>query len=157
MDTGTGQIVTATLTRKVDDGAQLGPLRDQVAALVSSFTADSAYDQDSVSAAAAERRLAAAMIVRRVPRPCRARRPKPRPRSATAIFSPSPSTAAQLGKASGHTIRARAEAAEGWFKQVIGNGLRSRTDQRRATVVNVAVHALDRMLDLRRPASACVA
>ena len=39
----------------------------------------------------------------------------------------------------------------GRFKQVIGDGLRSRTDQRRATEVNVAVHALNRMLEFGRP------
>jgi len=39
------------------------------------------------------------------------------------------------------------------FKQVIGNGLRSRTDERRATEVEVAVHVLNRMLELGRPNS----
>jgi len=39
------------------------------------------------------------------------------------------------------------------FKQVIGDGLRSRTDERRATEVNVAVHVLNRMLELGRPNS----
>jgi hypothetical protein len=48
-------------------------------------------------------------------------------------------------------VRARAEAAIGRFKQVIGDGLRSHTDDRRATEVDVAVHALNRMLDLGRP------
>ncbi len=43
------------------------------------------------------------------------------------------------------------------FKQVIGDGLRSHTDKRRATEVNVAVHALNRMLDLGRPNSVRVA
>jgi hypothetical protein len=33
---------------------------------------------------------------------------------------------------------------------VIGDGLRSRTDRRRVTEVNVGVHALNRMLDLTR-------
>ena len=56
-----------------------------------------------------------------------------------------------------HTIRARAEATIGRFKQVVGDGLRSRTDERRATEVNVAVHALNRMLDLGRPNSVRVA
>ena len=56
-------------------------------------------------------------------------------------------------KASGYTKQARAEAAIGRFKQVIGNGLRSRTDQRRATEVDVAVHVLNRMLKLGRPTS----
>ena len=51
-------------------------------------------------------------------------------------------------KASGYTKRARAEAVIGRIKQVIGDGLRSRTDERRATEVNVAVHALNRMLEL---------
>ena len=60
-------------------------------------------------------------------------------------------------KASGYTIRARAEATIGRFKQVIGDGLRSRTDERRATEVDVAVHALNRMLDFGRPNSVRVA
>ena len=40
-------------------------------------------------------------------------------------------------KASGYTTRARAEAAIGRFKQVIGDGLRSHTDDRRAEAVKV--------------------
>ncbi len=60
-------------------------------------------------------------------------------------------------KASGYTKRARAEAAIGRFKQVIGDGLRSRTDRRRATEVDVAVHALNRMLKLGRPISVHIA
>lgn len=39
----------------------------------------------------------------------------------------------------------------GRFEQVIGDGLRSRTDQRRAVEVDVAVHVLNRMLDLGCP------
>ena len=54
-------------------------------------------------------------------------------------------------KASGYTKRARVEAAISRFKRVIGDGLRSRTDRRRATEVGVDVHALNRMLDLGRP------
>ena len=60
-------------------------------------------------------------------------------------------------KASGYTTRARVEATIGRFKQVIGDGLRSRTDQRRATEVEVAVHALNRMLELGRPESVRIA
>lgn len=45
----------------------------------------------------------------------------------------------------------------GRFKQVIGGGMCSRTDVRRVTEVNVAVHALNRMLDLGRPESVRVA
>jgi hypothetical protein len=43
------------------------------------------------------------------------------------------------------------EAAIGRWKQVIGDGLRSRTDERRVTEVNVAVDVLNRMLELGRP------
>ncbi len=64
MDAGTGQIVATTLTAKeVDDGAEVGPLLDQVAGPVASFTADGAYDQEGVAAAVAERCPAAAIIV----------------------------------------------------------------------------------------------
>ena len=49
MDADTGQIVAAVLTTNdVDDGAQVGPLLDQVEAPVASFTADGAYDQATV-------------------------------------------------------------------------------------------------------------
>ena len=39
----------------------------------------------------------------------------------------------------------------GRFKRVIGDGLRSRTDERRATEMDVAVQVLNRMLELGRP------
>ena len=54
-------------------------------------------------------------------------------------------------KASGYNARARAEATVGRFKQVIGDGLRSRTDGRRVTEVNVGVRVLNRMLEFGRP------
>ena len=43
------------------------------------------------------------------------------------------------------------------FKRVIGEGLRSHADERRATEVEVAVHVFNRMLDLGRPDSVRVA
>ena len=54
-------------------------------------------------------------------------------------------------RASGYTRRALAEAAVGRWKQVIEDGLRAHTDARRATEVDVAVHTLNRMLELGRP------
>ena len=65
----------------------------------------------------------------------------------------------QMGwqKASGYTKRARAEATIGRYKRVIGDGLRSRTDERRATEMDVAVQVLNRMLELGRPESARIA
>ncbi len=53
--------------------------------------------------------------------------------------------------ASGYNRRARVEATMNRWKQVIGGELRAHTDERRATEMAVAVHALNRMLDLGRP------
>ena len=64
MDASTGQIVAAMLTTKdVDDGAEVGPLLDQVAGPVASFTGDGAYDQQGVSTAVAERHPTATVIM----------------------------------------------------------------------------------------------
>src|SRR4051794_1708169 len=163
VDADTGQIVAAALTTNdVDDGSQAGPLLDQVAGPVVSFTADGAYDQDGVYASVAERHPEAAVVV---------------PPRATAVLSQTAERAptqrdrhlqhiAEHGRmawqrASGYTKRARAEAAIGRWKQVIGDRLRAHTDERRATEVDaderratevdVAVHVLNRMLDLGRP------
>ena len=159
MDAGTGQIVATTLTAKeVDDGAEVGPLLDQVAGTVASFTADGAYDQEGVAAAVAERCPAAAIIVpprsTAVPSETAETTPTQRDRHLQSIAQHG---RAAWQKASGYTRRARAEAAIGRFKQVIGDGLRSRTDRRRATEVDVAVHALNRMLEPGRPISVRIA
>ena len=113
LDADTGQIVAAALTTKeVDDGAEVGPLLDQIGTSVTSFTADGAYDQDGVSTAVARRHPEAAIIV---------------PPRSTAVPSETAGTAptqpdrhlqciaehgrAAWQKASGYTKRARAEAA----------------------------------------------
>lgn len=54
---------------------------------------------------------------------------------------------------SGCTKRSGVEAAIGRYKQVIGDGLRFRKDGRRATEGGVAVHLLNRALELGRPIS----
>jgi hypothetical protein len=53
--------------------------------------------------------------------------------------------------ASGYNWRALVEADISRLKQVIGDGLRSSTDGRRATEAAIAVSALNRMLELGRP------
>jgi hypothetical protein len=153
MDADTGRIVAAALTTNdVDDGSQVGPLLDQVAASVASFTADGAYDQDGVSAAVAERHPEAVVIVppRSTAVPSETAETEPTQRDRHLRFITEHGRAAWQ-KASGYTTRARAEAGIGRFKRVIGDGLRSRTDQHRATELEVAVHALNRMLELGRP------
>ena len=142
----------------MDDASQVGPLLDQVTGSVASLTGDGAYDQEGVYAGVGERHPEAAVVV---------------PPRLTAVPSDTAETAptqrdrhiqliAETGRmgwqtAAGYNIRARIEAAMGRFKQVIGDGMRSRTDERRATEVNVAVHALNRMLELGRPESVRIA
>ena len=125
---------------------------DQVAGTLASFTGDGGYDQDRVYDSVVERHPEAAVIV---------------PPRATAVPSETAGTEptqrdhhlqliAAHGrrgwqKASGYTKRARAEAAIARWKQVIGDGLRSRTDERRATEVAIATLALNRMLEVGRP------
>jgi len=159
LDADTGQIVAATLTTKeVDDGAEVGPLLDQVAGAMASFTGDGAYDQDGVAIAIADRHPVAAIIVpprsTAVPSATAEAAPTQRDRHLQSIAEHG---RAAWQKASGYTKRARAEAAIGRFKQVIGDRLRSRTDERRAIEVKVAVHALNRMLELGRPISVRIA
>src|SRR4051795_2906917 len=155
VDADTGQIVAAALTTNdVDDGSQAGPLLNQVAGDVASFTGDGAYDQDGVYASSAERHPEAAVVVpprvTAVPSQTAESEPTQRDRHLQHI--------AEHGrlawqKASGYTKRARAEAAIGRWKQVIGDRLRAHTDERRATELDVAVHALNRMLEMGRPSS----
>ena len=152
LDAGSGQIVAASLTAKeVDDGAEVGPLLDQIAGYVASFTADGGYDQDRVYAGVAERHPEAAVVPPRataVPSDTAKTAPTQRDRHLQHIAEHGRSA---WQRASGYTTRARAEAAIGRFKRVFGEGLRSRTDDRRATEVDVAVHALNRMSELGRP------
>ena len=153
VDADTGQIVASALTSKeVDDGVQVGPLLDQVAGSLASFTADGAYDQDGVYAAVADRHPEAEVIV---------------PPRITAVASSEADTAptqrdrhlrciAEKGrmawqKTYRYNQRAKVEATIGRWKQVIGDGLRSRIDACRSTEVEVAVHALNRMLKMGRP------
>jgi len=125
---------------------------------VASFTADGVYDQEGVSAAVAERCPEAAIIVpprsTAVPSETAETEPTQRDRHLQCIAEQG---LAAWQKASGYTRRSRVEAAIGRFKRVIGDGLRSRTDRRRATEVDVAAHALNRMLELGRPISVRIA
>src|SRR3954447_17337564 len=159
VDADTGQIVASELTtHDGDDGSQVGPLLDQVTGPLASVTGDGAYDQDGVYASVGERHPAAPVII---------------PPRSTAVPSATAETAptqrdrhlqliAEKGrmgwqKASGYNWRARAEATIVRFKRVIGDELRSHTDERRATEMDVAVHVLNCMLELGRPESIRIA
>src|SRR3954467_966906 len=151
----TGRIGASELTTNdVDDGSQVGPLLDQVAGPVASFTGDGAYDQDGVSRSVAERHPDARVIVPprsgAVPSKTAETAPTQRDQHLQLIAEDG-----RMGwqKVSGYNAGAVAEAAIGRFKQVIGDGLRSRTDQRQAAEMNLAVAVLNRMLELGRPKS----
>ena len=153
IDAGSGEIVAIELTEKdVDDAARTGALLDQVSDPIASFTADGAYDQDRVYEAVAERHPDAAVIV---------------PPRSTATLSASAGTAptrrdqhiqevaehGRMGwqKSSDYNVRAKVEAAIGRYKRMIGDALRSRTDETEATEVAIAATTLNRMLGLGRP------
>src|SRR5689334_22646230 len=153
VDADTGQIVASALTGcEADDAAQVGPLLDQVAGPVASVTGDGAFDQEGVYASVAERHPTAAVIVppraTAVPSQTAESAPTQRDRHLQLITEKG-----RMGwqKASGYNRRARAEATIGRFKRVIGDELRSRTDERRAAEMDVAVQVLNRMLELGRP------
>jgi len=136
-------------------------LLDQITGAGASFTGDGGYDQDRVYADVAERHPEAAVVVppravAAVPGDTAATAPTQRGRHLQHVKPRGSPDIAEHGrmawqKASGYTTRARAEAAISRFKQVIGDGLRPRTDERRATEVGIAVHALNRMVELGHP------
>jgi hypothetical protein len=153
VDADTGQIAAAALTSSdVDDASQVGALLDQVGGPVTSFTADGAYDQDGVYVQVACRHPEASVIVP----PRSSAVPSETAQTAPTMRDGHLQSIADRGrmgwqKASGYNWRALVEADISRLKRVIGNGLRSRTDRRRATEVAIAVNALNRMLELGRP------
>ena len=156
MDATSGRIAAATLTdRGVDDATQVGPLLDQVAEPVALLTGDGACDRSSAYADMHERHPEAAVIV--PPRVDAAL-------SETAKTAPTQHDrhiqAITAGgrmawrKASGYTVRARAESQIARCTRVIGDRLRFHTDE---AEVAIAVEAFSRLLDLGRPNSVRVA
>ena len=116
---------------------------------MASFTADGAYDQDRVGVA--ERHPEAVVVVP----PGTNAVPSDTAESASTQRDGHLQHIARHGRmswqtASGYHRRARVEATTNRSKQVIGDELRAHTDERRATEVAVAVHALNRTRDLGR-------
>lgn len=139
-DANTGWIIASALTDKdADDGLQLGPLLDQVEGPVASFTADGAHDRDDVYTEVTTRHLDAYVIV---------------PPRSSAIPSAMAQTAptqrdrqlqhsagrGRMGwqRTSGYNFRSLVESDTSRRKRVIGDGLRSQTDGRQNTEVDVA-------------------
>jgi Transposase DDE domain len=151
-------LATELTTHDVDDGSQVKPLLDQVEGSLASLTGDGAYDRADVYDAVAKLHPDADVTVpprsTAVPSDMAESTPTQRDRHLQSI--------AEHGcmgwqKRSGYTRRALVEAAISRLKRVIGDALRSRTDQRRLTEVAIAVQALNRMLELGRPKSVRIA
>jgi hypothetical protein len=133
-------------------------LPGQLARPVASFTGGGAYDQDGVYRTVADHQPEAVVTV---------------PPRTTAVQSGTATTEptrrgrhlqriAKKGRigwqmASGHNTRRRVGATIRRYKQVIGDGLRSRKDGRRTTEVGVTIHVLNRTPELGRPISVRIA
>jgi hypothetical protein len=159
VDTETGQILASELTSNdVDDGSQVEPLLDQIPAPLASFIGDGAYDQTGIYNTIAKRDPDTDVIIP--------------PRSTAVASDMAESTPFQRDqhlqsiadhgrggwqKRSGYTRRALVETSISRFKRVIGDALRSQTDQRRATEVAIAISALNRTFELGRPTSIRIA
>jgi Transposase DDE domain len=153
-DGESGEIVAIELTSKeieIDNAARSDALLDQLTDPIASFTADGAYDQDRGYETVAERQRDAAVMVpprsTAVPSACAKPAPTPRHRHIQDIAE-----RGRMGgqKSSGYNLRAKIEAAIGRYKHVIGDALRSRTDETEATEVAIAAAALNRMLEFER-------
>jgi hypothetical protein len=129
-------------------------LLDQITAPLASVIGDGAYDQAGIYSTVTKRHPEADVTIP--------------PRSTAVLSDMAENTPTQrdrhlqsiaehgrMGwqKRSGYNRRALVEASISRFKRVIGAGLRSRTESRRATEVAIAVHVLNRMLELGRPRS----
>jgi len=153
VDADTGEIIAAELTGKdIDDGSQVGPLLEQIARPVASFTGDGAYDRDDVYREVCQRHPDAAVIVpprsSAVPSATAETAPTKRDRHLQLIAE-----RGRMGwqRVSGYNWRALVEADIGRYKRVIGDALRSRTEGRQMTEVAIAIATLNRMLELGRP------
>jgi hypothetical protein len=127
VDADTGQIVAAELTGKdVVDGSQVGPLLEQIAGPVASFTGDGAHDRDDVYREVCQRHPDAAVIV---------------PPRSSAVPLQLIAERGRMGwqQAPGYNWRALVEADIGRYKRVIGDALHSRTEGRQTTEVAIAV------------------
>jgi hypothetical protein len=133
-------------------------LLGQITAPLVSLTGDGAYDQAGIYGTVAERHPDADVIVP--------------PRSTAVLSEDGEATPTQRDrhlrniaehgrmawqKRSGYNQRSLVEAAVSRLKRVIGDALRSRTDQRRRTETAIAVKVLNRMLELGRPKSVRIA
>jgi hypothetical protein len=153
IDAESGEIVAIELTGKeVDDAALTGALLDQVTDPIASFTTDGAYDQDRVYETVAEHAPDAAVIVppRSSAAPSGSAETAPTQRDQHVLDIAKHGRMAWQ-KSRGYNLRAKVEASIGRYKRVIGDALRSRTDETEATEVAIAAAGLNQMLGCGQP------
>jgi hypothetical protein len=147
IDAGSGEIVAFDLTDKdVDDASHVETLLEQLTGAPASFTADGAYDRAFLLDAVLARNPDAKFIVP----PCKGAVPGPSAATAPTQRDQHVLCVEEHGrmnwqKASGYNKRSKVEAAISRYKRVIGDGLKSCHDARRATEVAIAVKSLNRM------------
>jgi len=158
VDAETGQILASELTSDdVDDGSQVELLLDQITAPLASI-GDGAYDQIDIYGTVTQHHPDAGVIIppraTAVPSNMAEGTPSEREQHLQSIAKHG-----RMGwqKRSGYTRRAPVETSISRFKRVIGDALRSQTDQRRATEVAIAISALNRMFELGRQKSVRIA
>ena len=158
VDAETGQILASELTSDdVDDGSQVELLLDQITAPLASI-GDGAYDQIDIYGTVTQHHPDAGVIIppraTAVPSNMAEGTPSEREQHLQSIAKHG-----RMGwqKRSGYTRRALVETSISRFKRVIGDALRSQTDQRRATEVAIAISALNRMFELGRQKSVRIA
>jgi hypothetical protein len=96
LDADAGENVAAAMTRNdVDDGSQVGPLLEQIAGPIASFTGDGAYDTTDVYATVTASHAVAVIVV---PPRCTAVAPRPIRRRATITSTVSPNEGASVGR-----------------------------------------------------------
>ncbi|MEI8396917.1 MAG: transposase [Rhodospirillaceae bacterium] len=150
-----GEIIAAVLIDcAIDDASQVGVLLDQMESPLASCRGDGAYDRTEVYVKILRRDPEAKVVV---------------PPRSDAVLSDTAVTApmqrnrhiydiAVKGRSGWQATRkynrrTLVEAQIGRYKTVIGEALRSHTDEAQATEVNIVVLVLNRMLDLGHPES----
>jgi hypothetical protein len=154
IDAAGGEIVAVVLTDKdVDDASQVPALLDHLTQAHASVMADDAYDRAATCDAILARNPFARFIVLprkgAVPGPTATASPTQRDLHILAVCERG---RMNRQKVSGYNKRSKVEAAMSRYKRVICEALRSRGESRRLREVKIAVKALNRMLELGRPA-----
>jgi len=129
---------TMPLTAKeVNDAMAVAPLLEQIDEPIAAFLGNGAYDRESVTATLTQRHPQAAIIVppRKDAVLSEQSQTNPTQRDRRLLES---AKRGRLGwqKHSGYTIRSRVENAIGRFKQVLGEALRSQTDENQVTEIH---------------------